>query len=139
MENSNIVWPWDWVGNDDDPLDILSQELHIAGAATKHLSLRKNGEKYNHRIILRHGDDLLHIIFVYRNTASRKAEYKKIRVILKSEGEDFGFDIQEDWNGQKITHGVVANTATEFSHVSRIADILDVVALDSGSLREQMV
>ena len=138
MENENVVWPWEWLGDDDDPLDALSMEFDIHGEAVKHLAGKKTGSRYNHRVMLQHGDDLLHVIFSYRNTAERIADYKKTRVILKGE-EDHGFDIVEDWDGVKTVHGIHASTKAEYSAASKIADLLDNVTASREQLHAHIV
>ena len=133
MENQ-IFWPWGWC--DYDPLDELMIEFDIRGAADKYLKGRKTGSRHNRRIKLQGGDDELHVIFSYRNTSERVADFKKCRVVLKGE-EDCGFDIVENWDDvkAKTIHGIAAATPEDFNTACKIADLLDIATASNDKLQ----
>ena len=136
MDNQ-ILWPWGWQV-DTDPIHELREHFNIPTEADRYLADKKTGTRYNHRIKLQHGDDELHVIFSYRNTADRIADYKKTRVILKGE-QDQGFDLAEDWDGIKTVHGMVANTDAEYNTASKIADLLDIVTANNDTLHTHVI
>lgn len=137
-QTDNTTWPWGW-RNDCDPIHDLAEHFNIAAFADEYLAGKRTGTRYNHRLVMQHGGDTLHVIFSYRNTSERECDYKKCRVILKGE-KDTGFDLVEGWSDEHgyKTHGLAITSDADRPAAERIVDALDFVTLSSRTIREHV-